>query len=203
LVDSTTNTEVTTHEFRINAPIGDNASLTAGVFFSDLELRELNLFTYPSSVDNDITYAANYALTDTSVSGSINNASPGWFSAGPFSEPVIFFNDIKRTDKQQGVFGELSIDMSETSELTVGARWYDIEVDFEGSANSSFYNGFGAPDTQQFGSNLSAQYAQEMQMVIQIKLKAMARLVKLLILGIHPKILCITSPGQKVLDQGY
>ena len=108
LVDSTTNTEVTTHEFRINAPISDNASLTAGVFFSDLELRELNLFTYPSSVDNDITYAANYALTDTSVTGSINNASPGWFSAGPYSEPVIFFNDIKRTDKQQGVFGELS-----------------------------------------------------------------------------------------------
>ena len=159
LVDSTTNTEVTTHEFRVNAPISDNASLTAGVFFSDLELRELNLFTYPSSVGNDITYAANYALTDTSVTGSINNASPGWFSAGPYSEPVIFFNDIKRTDKQQGVFGELSIDTSDTSELTVGVRWYDIEVDFEGSANSSFYNGFGAPDTQQFGSNLSAQYA--------------------------------------------
>ena len=159
LVDSTTNTEVTTHEFRVNAPINDTTSLTAGVFFSDLELRELNLFTYPSSVDNDITYAANYALTDTSVTGAINKASPGWFSAGPYSEPVIFFNDIKRTDKQQGVFGELSIDTSETSELTVGVRWYDIEVDFEGSANSSFYNGFGAPDTQQFGSNLSAQYA--------------------------------------------
>jgi len=159
LVDSTTNTEVTTHEFRVNAPINDTTSLTAGVFFSDLELRELNLFTYPSSVDNDITYAANYALTDTSVTGAINKASPGWFSAGPYSEPVIFFNDIKRTDKQQGVFGELSFDTSETSELTVGVRWYDIEVDFEGSANSSFYNGFGAPDTQQFGSNLSAQYA--------------------------------------------
>ena len=32
---------------------------------SDTELTELNLFNYPSSVDNDITYAANYALTDT------------------------------------------------------------------------------------------------------------------------------------------
>ena len=28
---------------------------------------ELNLFTYPGSTANDITYAANYALTDTSV----------------------------------------------------------------------------------------------------------------------------------------
>ncbi len=159
LVDSTTNLEVTSHEFRINADINDSTSLTAGVFVSDTELTELNLFTYPSSVDNDITYAANYALTDTSVTGSINNASPGWYSAGPYSEPVIFFNDIRRTDEQRGVFGELSFATSDSSELTVGARWYDIEVDFEGSANSSFYNGFGNPDTQQFGSNLSAQYA--------------------------------------------
>ena len=159
LVDSTTNTEVQTHEIRISGAINDTMSFTAGAFLSDLELTELNLFNYPGSVGNDITYAANYALTDTSVTGSINNASPGWFSAGPYSEPVIFFNDIKRTDKQQGFFGEISMDVSETSELTVGARWYDIEVDFEGSANSSFYNGFGAPDTQQFGSNLSAQYA--------------------------------------------
>ena len=159
LVDSTTNTEVQTHELRISGPINDTMSYTAGAFMSDLELLELNLFNYPGSVGNDITYAANYALTDTSVTGSINNASPGWFSAGPYSEPVIFFNDIRRTDKQQGFFGEISMDVSETSELTIGARWYDIEVDFEGSANSSFYNGFGAPDTQQFGSNLSAQYA--------------------------------------------
>ncbi len=159
LVDSTTNLEVKSHEFRINTDLNDTTSLTAGVFMSDTELTELNLFNYPGSVGNDITYAANYALTDTSVSGSINNASPGWFSAGPFSEPVIFFNDIKRTDEQRGVFGEVSFAMSDTTELSVGARWYDISVDFEGSANSSFYNGFGAPDTQQFGSNLSAQYA--------------------------------------------
>ena len=159
LVDSTTNLEVTSHEFRIHANLNDTTSLTAGVFTSDTELTELNLFTYPGSVGNDITYAANYALTDTSVTGVINKASPGWFSAGPYSEPVIFFNDIKRTDKQMGVFGEVSFALNDTSELSVGARWYDIEVDFEGSANSSFYNGFGNPDTQQFGSNLSAQYA--------------------------------------------
>ena len=94
LVDSTTNLEVKSHEFRINADINDTTSLTAGVFMSDTELTELNLFNYPGAVGNDITYAANYALTDTCVTGSINNASPGWYSAGPYSEPVIFFNDI-------------------------------------------------------------------------------------------------------------
>ena len=159
LVDSYTNTEVESHEVRINTDLSETMSLTAGYFTSETTLTELNQFTYPGSVGNDIDYACNYALTDTSVTGSINNASPGWFSAGPFCEPVIFFNDIKRTDEQKGFFGELSIAMSDTSELTLGLRWYDIEVDFEGSANSSFYNGFGNPDTQQFGSNLSAQYA--------------------------------------------
>ena len=159
LVDSTTNLEVTSHEFRINADLSDTTSLTAGVFISDTELTELNLFNYPSSVENDITYAANYPLTNTSATGSINNASPGWYSAGPFSEPVIFFNDIRRTDEQRGIFGELSFATSDTTELSIGARWYDIEVDFEGSANSSFGNGFGNTDQQKYGSNLSAQYA--------------------------------------------
>ena len=83
-------------------------SLTAGVFISDTELKELNLFTYPGSLDNDIDYAANYALTDVAVTGttcsgkSACNAGAGWYSAGPFSEPVIFFNDIRRTDEQKG-----------------------------------------------------------------------------------------------------
>jgi len=159
LVDSTTNIEVTSHELRINAPINDKTSLTAGVFMSDTELTELNLFTYPGTLGNNITYAPNYALTDISSTGVINNAAAGWFSAGPYSEPVIFFNDIRRTDKQQGVFGSLNISLTDTSELTIGARWYDIEVDFEGSANSSFGNGWGNTDQQKYGSNLSAQYA--------------------------------------------
>jgi len=159
LVDSTTNTKVSTHEFRLNAPINDTMTVTAGAFISDLELTELNLFNYPGSTSNDITYAPNYALTDISSTGVLNNAAAGWFSAGPYSEPVIFFNDIKRTDKQKGIFGEVNVDLSDTVELTVGARWYDIEVDFEGSANSSFGNGFGNTDQQRFGSNLSAQYA--------------------------------------------
>ena len=44
-------------------------SITAGVFMSDTELTELNLFTYPGSLANDIDYAANYALTDIAVTG--------------------------------------------------------------------------------------------------------------------------------------
>ena len=168
-VDSIVASEVQTHELRINAPISDTMSLTAGVFMSDLELTEHNMFTYPGSLVSDIGWGPNWALTDTSVTGipqtgSASNAGAGWHSGrGPYEAPVIFINDVRRTDKQQGIFGELSIDMSETSELTVGARWYDIEVDLEGSANSAFSTGFipaGATqnDRQRFGTNLSNKY---------------------------------------------
>merc|ERR1711965_788123 len=58
-VDSTTNTSVESHEVRINAPINDTVSITAGAFMSDLELTELNLFTYPSSVAYGINYVPN------------------------------------------------------------------------------------------------------------------------------------------------
>ena len=140
-------------------------SLTAGAFTSDLELKEHNMFTYPGAVESDIGWGTNYALTDISVTGipthgkSKMYAAAGWHSGrGPYESPVQFINDVKRTDKQRGVFGELSIDMSDTVELTLGARWYDIKVDLEGSANASFSTGFGGGDQQRYGTNLSQQF---------------------------------------------
>ena len=53
-----------------------------------------------------------------SVTGAINNAAAGWYSVpGPFTAPVIFFNDIKRTDEQKGIFGEVNVDVSDTWSL--------------------------------------------------------------------------------------
>ncbi|MDB3880723.1 TonB-dependent receptor [Gammaproteobacteria bacterium] len=174
-VDSLTDAKVKTHEIRINAPISDNMSITAGAFMSDLELKEHAMFTYPGAVESDIGWGPNYALTDTSVAGyqalldgdgnlkSKQYAADGWHSGrGPYMPPVMFVNDIKRTDKQKGIFGELAIDLSDTLELTVGARWYDIAVDLEGAANAGFTTGFlgGAEqrDQQRFGTNLSAAF---------------------------------------------
>jgi iron complex outermembrane receptor protein len=164
-VDSTTNTEVVTHEFRVNAPISDTMTVTAGAFFSDLELTELNFFTYPGSTKNlgwnGVTgWAPNYPHTNPPAGTTGGNTGAGWYSVpGPFTAPVIFWNDIRRTDEQKGVFGEVNVDLSDTMELTVGARWYDIAVDLEGSANSSFYNFNAATESTCCGANLSTQYA--------------------------------------------
>jgi iron complex outermembrane recepter protein len=164
-VTSSTETKIQTHEVRFNTPNEHRIRATFGGFFSDLELRELNDFNYPGSTqvaysDGSIGFAPNYPLTNTAVTGEIGNASPGYFSQpGPFPAGVIFRNDVKRTDKQLGIFGEATFDITDQFALTVGARWYDIEVDLQGSANSSFFNLYQDSDLQLAGTNISAQFA--------------------------------------------
>lgn len=150
-VKSETETEVMTHEIRISTDQSKAISATFGAFYSDLELTELNDFTYPGSTLVDgygvqVGFSPNYPFMTGHVS-----------DPGPFPDGVIFRNDVKRTDEQYGVFGELYWDMTEKLSLTLGARYYDIEVDFDGSANSSFCNLF-QPDADAFGTDISDLY---------------------------------------------
>jgi iron complex outermembrane receptor protein len=148
-VSSRTDTNVLTNEFRINTPVEKPVRATIGAFFSDLELKERNDFTYPGSVQAAPfgPFAPNFPF------------QTGFRSdPGPFPPGVIFRNDVQRTDQQQGLFGELTWDINEMFALTVGARWYDIEVDFEGSANASFCNSGAAEDQQAFGTDISDIY---------------------------------------------
>lgn len=164
-VNSQTETTVQTHELRFNTPSENRLRATFGGFYSDLELAELNDFTYPGSelvigFNGVQGFGPNYPLTNTAVTGVRGNAAPGYFSdPGPFPEGVIFRNDILRTDQQMGLFGEATFDISDQFAVTFGARWYDVEVDFEGSANSSFGNLGATEDAQGFGTNISAQFA--------------------------------------------
>ena len=152
-VDSTTNTEVFTHELRFNTPGDRRLRATAGGFYSQLTLEERNDFTYPSSTLIEAGFGGIVGLPD-------NVAQPTAFatSRDPFPEGVVFRNDVKRTDEQVGVFGEATFEISDQFSLTAGARWYDIEVDLEGSANSSFCNFFSQVDENAFGTNISDIY---------------------------------------------
>lgn len=170
-VKSLTETKVQTHELRLNTPAENQYRATFGAFFSDLELTELNDFTYPGSLrvlgfnGTSVGFADNYPLTNTTTLDQTNLHSthkqgPGYYShPGPFPAAVIFRNDIRRTDKQLGVFGEATFDISDEFAVTLGVRWYDIEVDLEGSANSSFYNLGQQHDQQRAGTNISTQFA--------------------------------------------
>ena len=150
-------TEVTTHEIRITTDQDKSVRLTAGAFMSETTLEEKVSFTYPGSIKAQGWDPA----AGPGFSGNNLSYQDGFLSTNaPFAPGEIFRNDIQRTDDQIGIFGELSFDISDELSLTVGVRHYDIEVDFDGSANGSFYNfyGVGSADAQVFGTNIADLY---------------------------------------------
>ena len=149
-----TRSNVFSRELRFNTPTDNRLRSTFGVFFSDTEILELNDFTYPGSVNVE-------SFTPGVFGFPPNYPLPGAWrqDPGPFPEEVIFRNDIRRTDEQYGAFAELSWDLvPDTLTVTGGIRNYEIDVDLQGSANSSFGNLGQAGDQQRFGANLSALY---------------------------------------------
>ena len=163
-VDSKTEMTVETHELRFNTTSDGPFSATFGGFMSELELTEFNDFIYPGHVlvvdAEGNGFPAQYPLTNPAVTGLVGNAAPGYFSdPGPFPAGTVFRNDILRTDEQMGLFGEFNYEIVPNMlDITLGARYYDIEVDMEGSANSSFGNLGAAVDVQSAGTNISALY---------------------------------------------
>ncbi len=151
-VRSTTETQIFTHELRFNTPSEYRLRATFGAFYSDMELTERNDFTYTTGFDQiDLFGQQGFPPNFPFTTGFASDP-------GPFPPGVIFRNDIKRTDEQLGFFGEVNFDLiPDTLTLTFGTRYYDIEVDFEGGANSSFCNSSGV-DENAFGTDISDLY---------------------------------------------
>jgi iron complex outermembrane receptor protein len=154
-VQSSVKTEVQTHEFRISTDQSRSIRGIVGAFYSDMEILEDNQFTYPGSTKvvgfdgESIGFGPNFPAAGATVQ------NPGQYPPG-----VIFRNDVKRTDEQMGIFGELNIDISDQFTATLGARWYDIEVDLLGSASGSFGN-MGATVDNNAGNNLDQIFSGE------------------------------------------
>ena len=147
-VDS--NLEVQTHELRVNTPADKRIRATVGGFMSDTVLKERVNFNYPGNkfIFGGAGYPDNFRFP-----------GPGYSSDDTaFGEDTIFRNDTKRTDKQLGAFGEATFDVSDQFSITVGARYYDNEVDLEGTANSSFCNLFSQEDRNAFGTDINDLY---------------------------------------------
>jgi outer membrane receptor protein involved in Fe transport len=152
-VKSYVKTEVQTHEFRVTTDQSRGIRAIGGVFYSDMELREDNQFTYPGSTQVvaadgvSIGFGPNFSAEGASV------RDPSQWAPG-----VIFRNDVLRTDEQLGVFGEVNFDLGDKFTATLGARWYDIEVDLLGSAAGSFGN-LGADEDNNPGNNLDELFS--------------------------------------------
>jgi len=158
LVDSTTDTEVFTQELRFTTPSENRWRATGGVFYSDLTLNERNDFTYFGSLEADVFGQPEPGAPNNGFSANFPFDTGFTSAPGPFPPGVIFRNDVQRTDEQLGVFGEFTYDLvPDVFAVTLGARYYDIEVDLEGGANASFCNSFQA-DADAFGTDISDLY---------------------------------------------
>jgi iron complex outermembrane recepter protein len=152
-VKSAVDTEVQTHEFRVSTDQSQRLRVIAGAFYSDMEILEDNQFTYPGSTQvvgfdgESIGFGPNFSAAGATVQDT-----------GQWTPGVIWRNDVKRTDEQKGVFGELNFDISDQFTATFGARWYDIEVDLLGSAAGSFGN-MGADEDNNAGNNLDELFS--------------------------------------------
>jgi outer membrane receptor protein involved in Fe transport len=152
-VKSQTETEVETHELRFATDERKSIRATFGAYYSSLELREINSFTYPGS---EFAIAADGVSVGFGPNFSAQGASVS--DTSQWAEGVIFRNDVLRTDEQVAAFGEMTIDVSDQLAATLGARWYDVEVDLKGSAAGSFGN-FGATTDNNAGNNLDTLFS--------------------------------------------
>ena len=149
-VTSQGGTTVFTQELRFSTPEQNRFRVTGGGFYSNLILKERNDYNYPGNIE-----AAPFG------GFAPNFPFPGAYQSdpGPLPASAIFRNDVRRSDRQIGIFGEASYDLvPDLLTATFGARYYDVEVDFEGTANSAFCNAGAAEDQNAFGTNLSDLY---------------------------------------------
>ncbi len=154
-VKSKTGLEVSTHEIRITTNEENRVRVTAGAYYSDLELTEKNSFTYPGASSASIFPGFGDPQTGFSPGYPFPNAYNS--DPGPFPADVLFRNDIRRTDEQIAFFGEVTIDVTDQLALTFGGRYYDIEVDFEGGSNGQFCDSYQT-EANRFGTNLDDLY---------------------------------------------
>ncbi len=155
-VSSYNETTTSTHELRFSTDPTRSTRLTAGVFYSDQEIEERVDFVYPNNVDAAIFQY--FGLSDTTgFPDNFPHTGSYRSKEGPYPAETIFRNDIKRTDEQLGIFGEISFDITDKLTLIGGARYYDVEVKMKGGANASFCNSF-QPDANAFGTNISDLY---------------------------------------------
>jgi outer membrane receptor protein involved in Fe transport len=152
--------EFTSHEIRFSTDQDRRLRVTAGGFFSEMELTEIVDFSYPGSKTVN-AWGGGYNGTGLGFAENYNYPYDGQGGykpgAGPYPRDTVFRNDVLRTDDRMGIFGEVTFDLTDRLSITGGLRWFDYEVDLAGSANSGFGNMKGY-DRNKFGTNINDLY---------------------------------------------
>ena len=161
---NTTN-ERMTHEVRFNWDPTERLRITAGVFIDEQETISDGQFQYLGAVQagfnvasapGTITNPANAAPDSNNIVSTVSGVDNP-LGRGP---STIFVNNFTREEEQVAFFGEISFDLTDDVSLSVGARNYDIDYDFEGSTGSSFgCKGSPVPcDGQSFDNRVTERF---------------------------------------------
>ena len=125
--------ERTTHEFRVSSNELSELpfSYTAGVFIEESVLKTENDYGY-----NGFLEAHPSVAYDSNGNTVANTVVPGIYSNnGRARAPQYrFFNDLKRTDEQTAFFAELTFPVTEKLDFLIGARNYDLDIDYVGQS---------------------------------------------------------------------
>jgi len=167
-LDTTTN-ERLTNELRFSTPQDRRWRITAGVFFDSAETHSTGQFQYGGAIDAGFNIAsapgtvtpplnppptgAYEPPTATNIISTVDGVN-NVFGRGP---RTVFVNDFTREEEQIAFFGELSFDITDSFTVSVGARNYDLDLEFIGSTGSSFgCKGSPVPcDGQNFDNRVS------------------------------------------------
>jgi iron complex outermembrane recepter protein len=111
-------------EFRISTPSESRLRAIGGAYYDQDHVYDQDHFAYEGSVASGFPFANQPRIDSTAINRNITDPA------------VQFVNDITRSDRQMAIFGEVAYDLiPEKLILTVGARYYDQQVEIKGGAS--------------------------------------------------------------------
>ena len=113
-----------THELRVATNWDGRINMQGGVFFEDFEILHVGDFNYQAPLE------AGFSPIDIRTSGTFDNSEAN--ARGLLTDSTQFRNDNTRTEEQTAVFGEITLDVTDTLSVAVGARYYDLDYGFTG-----------------------------------------------------------------------
>ena len=118
-----------THEVRVTTDVKNRLRAIGGVFFDDYKIVNLDEFYYASLED------LGFFQGQLPYPGA-RNSDPN-----PRNKNIGPFDDVTRTSQELAVFAEVTYDLTDSLSLSVGGRYYDLELDFYGGVGLSFGDG--------------------------------------------------------------
>ncbi len=110
-------------ELRVTSDFDFPVNFTLGAFYDNFEIEHVGRFEYFAPID------AGFAPIDVSSNPTFDGVGLNTTEINPATQ---FRNDNTRKEKQIAVFGELSWDISDQFNISVGARYYDLEYSYTG-----------------------------------------------------------------------